>query len=319
MNSWFFFLMLSLSLVAPEASANRLANDGTAGQVSSSVTSPTGESGSGTAPGATPAVAGGVVDTSSAASAPSRGWLGGLAAGLGLVWLATSLGLESGLSQWLLAGLAVVVLAAVVGGCVVWLRNSSATRSGRAGLAFQTAGEAAPARAYSPANVGNDASARPWERSTTGFDVGRVSEAPQASSVHAASGLVAVTQGFDVDAFLKASKDNFIALQAAWDRADVAMLRAMMTDDMLAQIKAQLAAHERDTGVSTTVTDVVMLDASLLGVEQRTDGLVASVEFSGLVREDASAGPSPFREIWSITRPASGHSGWLVAGVQALQ
>ena len=46
---------------------------------------------------------------------------------------------------------------------------------------------------------------------------------------------------------------------------------------------------------------------------------MASVEFSGMIREDASAGPSPFREVWNMTKPKSGHSGWLVAGVQALQ
>jgi predicted lipid-binding transport protein (Tim44 family) len=46
---------------------------------------------------------------------------------------------------------------------------------------------------------------------------------------------------------------------------------------------------------------------------------MASVEFSGMIREDASAGPNPFREVWNITRPKSGSGGWLVAGVQALQ
>jgi predicted lipid-binding transport protein (Tim44 family) len=46
---------------------------------------------------------------------------------------------------------------------------------------------------------------------------------------------------------------------------------------------------------------------------------MASVEFSGMIREDMSSGPSPFREVWNMTRPVSGGSGWLVAGVQALQ
>ncbi len=46
---------------------------------------------------------------------------------------------------------------------------------------------------------------------------------------------------------------------------------------------------------------------------------MASVEFSGMIREDASAGPTPFREVWNMTKPKSGSSGWLVAGVQALQ
>jgi predicted lipid-binding transport protein (Tim44 family) len=37
------------------------------------------------------------------------------------------------------------------------------------------------------------------------------------------------------------------------------------------------------------------------------------------LREEPSAGPNPFRELWSITRPKSGDGGWLVAGVQTLQ
>ena len=45
---------------------------------------------------------------------------------------------------------------------------------------------------------------------------------------------------------------------------------------------------------------------------------MASVEFSGMIREEPSAGPSPFREVWNMTKPKSG-GGWLVAGVQALQ
>ncbi|MBA3595605.1 MAG: Tim44 domain-containing protein, partial [Polaromonas sp.] len=65
-------------------------------------------------------------------------------------------------------------------------------------------------------------------------------------------------------------------------------------------------------------TDVVMLDAKLLGIEELSDVYMASVEFSGMIREDVSTGPSPFREVWNMTKPRSG-GGWLVAGVQALQ
>jgi predicted lipid-binding transport protein (Tim44 family) len=46
---------------------------------------------------------------------------------------------------------------------------------------------------------------------------------------------------------------------------------------------------------------------------------MASVEFSGMIREDQSAGPSPFREVWNMTKPRHRSGGWLVAGVQALQ
>ena len=61
-----------------------------------------------------------------------------------------------------------------------------------------------------------------------------------------------------------------------------------------------------------------MLEAQLLGIEDLGDAYMASVEFNGMIREQPSAGPSPFREVWNMTKPKEG-GGWLVAGVQALQ
>ena len=128
-----------------------------------------------------------------------------------------------------------------------------------------------------------------------------------------------IPAGFDAEGFLKACKTNFVTLQDAWDRSDIQSLRAMMTDDMLAQIKTQLEDREAHTGGTANQTDVVMLDAQLLGIEELNDVYMASVEFSGMIREDAFAGPSPFREVWNMTKSRTGSSGWLVAGVQALQ
>jgi hypothetical protein len=104
-------------------------------------------------------------------AAPKRPWgamLGGLAAGLGLAWLAHSLGLGAGF------------------GNIPADRPAGAGRRGRwrmmrrrkpraptpawrlrlpgRGCQPDDAGVAAQ---YSPANVGNDASARPWERNAT--------------------------------------------------------------------------------------------------------------------------------------------------------
>jgi predicted lipid-binding transport protein (Tim44 family) len=127
-----------------------------------------------------------------------------------------------------------------------------------------------------------------------------------------------VPAGFDAEGFLKACKANFVTLQDAWDRSDIDSLRAMMTDDMLVEIKSQLAQREGGTPGQASKTDVVMLEAQLLGIEDTGGDYMASVEFSGMIREEPSAGPSPFREVWNMTKPKSGHSGWLVAGVQAL-
>ena len=84
----------------------------------------------------------------------------------------------------------------------------------------------------------------------------------------------------------------------------------------LAEMKESFGAMLRQL---PNKTEVVMLEAQLLGIEELDDAYMASVEFSGLIREDASTGPNPFREVWNITRPKNGPGGWLVAGVQALQ
>ena len=128
-----------------------------------------------------------------------------------------------------------------------------------------------------------------------------------------------VPADFDQDGFLGIAKANFVTLQGAWDRADVHALRAMMTDEMVTEIRHQLAEREQHSGGAPNHTEVVMLNAQLLGIEDLGDAYMASVEFSGMIREQPSAGPSPFREVWNMTKPRDGSAGWLVAGLQALQ
>lgn len=258
-----------------------------------------------------------------APAAPKRPWgamLGGLAAGLGLAWLASSLGMGEAFGQVLMLAL----LALLVMGVVGWFMRSRkpAAAASASPFAFQGAGPvpATPAPSYRPENVGNDASARPWERNSMAFDaanppgggsiIGSALTGPQTWGIPA---------GFDSEGFLKAAKTNFTTLQAAWDRSDIPALRAMMTDAMLGEIRNQLAERENHTGGAGNHTEVVMLEARLLGIEELPEEYMASVEFSGMIREEPSAGPSPFREVWNMTKPKSGSSGWLVAGVQALQ
>lgn len=255
-----------------------------------------------------------------AAAAPKRPWgamLGGLAAGLGLAWLASSLGLGEGFAQLLLMGLVVLAVVAVIR--MMSRRRSPVAAPG--GMAYAGADTGAVPRSYSPQNVGNDASARPWERHGPGVDAGTAAGSQGGSMIGSAlAGQQSwgIPAGFDVEGFLAASKRNFVSLQDAWDNSNIPALRAMMTDDMLEQIKSQLAEREQAGGQGSK-TETVTLEAQLLGIEETDGEYMASVEFSGLIREDASMGPSPFREVWNITRPKAGTGGWLVAGVQALQ
>lgn len=273
---------------------------------------------------ATPAAPAQQAAAPAAAAAQKKPWgamLGGLAAGLGLAWLAHSLGFGEGLAQFLMFMLLALAVMVVVG---LVLRKLRSGRQGASSSPFAMQGAGAPSvPQYSPQNVGNDASARPWERQNANFDA----SAPAATSGSMIGSALAGSQStswgipadFDVTGFLDAAKSNFVSLQGAWDRSDIPALRAMMTDEMLVQIQAQLAERESHTGGVNNFTEVLSLDAKLLGIEELEDVYMASVEFSGMIREDQSAGPSPFREVWNMTKPRHRAGGWLVAGVQALQ
>ena len=313
-------LTVALAFTGAEAEAKRMGGGKSVGKQSSNVTQR--EAAPAAARPATPAAA-------PAAAAPKRPWgamLGGLAAGLGLAWLASSLGFGEGMAQFMTFALAALAIMLVVGFVLRYLksRREGAGQSSDSPFAFQNAG-ASPAPGYSPANVGNDASARPWERAGAAFDATPASAGTAAQggsmigSALSVSKSWSVPAGFDSEGFLAACKTNFVTLQGAWDRSDISALRDMMTDEMLGQIKTQLAERESHTGGTVNKTDVLRLDAQLLGIEETSDVYMASVEFSGMIREDESAGASPFREVWNMTKPRHGSGGWLVAGVQALQ
>ena len=323
-----FTLLLAVVLVGVftfDAEARRLGGGKSMGRQSSNVTQrqatpPAAAPGNPSQSAATAGAAGaGTAAAGAAARKPWGAMVGGLAAGLGLAWLAHSLGLGPAFANFLLFMLLGVVILAVIG----MIRRSRAGAQGQ-GLAYQGAGAANPVtpRPYNPTKVGNDASARPWEGQAAQFDAGAAGAAGGSMIGSALSGSQSwgVPADFDIAGFTEAAKRNFITLQDAWDRSDIPALRAMMTDDMLTEIQSQLAERERTaTPGQVNKTDVVMLEAQLLGIEELDDAYMASVEFSGLIREEPSAGPSPFREVWNMTKAKSGGSGWLVAGVQALQ
>lgn len=325
---WSVLLVCAMALSAQDVFAKRMGGGGSFGKQSGNVTqqrntaAPTQSAAPQQAPTqnavARPATA------NPAAAAPKRPWgamLGGLAAGLGLAWLANAMGFGEGFAQFLMFALLAVVVMAVIG--MVMRRRAPAASPTMAyqgaanGAAGHTQFNPVTPRGYKEHNVGNDASARPWERSGPASLDSRSGGSMIGSALQGSQSW-GVPDGFDAEGFLNASKGNFVKLQHAWDRADIPALRAMMTDDMLEQIRSQLAERERAGGAVNT-TEVVMLEAQLLGIEELHDEYMASVEFSGMIREDVSAGPNPFREVWNITRPKNGPGGWLVAGVQALQ
>ena len=119
---------------------------------------------------------------------------------------------------------------------------------------------------------------------------------------------------FDAVSFLRVAKSNFIRLQAAWDKGDTADIREFTTPEVFAEMKMQI--NER--GAQKDYTDVVSIEAELLGIETSETEYLASVKFTGMIKPAPDALAEPFNEVWNLTKPVSGASGWLLAGIQQL-
>jgi predicted lipid-binding transport protein (Tim44 family) len=118
---------------------------------------------------------------------------------------------------------------------------------------------------------------------------------------------------FDEEAFLRAAKTHFIRLQAAWDKQDLKELAEYTTPELFAELSLQL----QDRGAQANYTEVVSLDAELIDLVTEGDRVIASVRFSGLIREGENVEAQPFSEVWHVQRSLSEPgANWYVAGIQ---
>jgi predicted lipid-binding transport protein (Tim44 family) len=123
-----------------------------------------------------------------------------------------------------------------------------------------------------------------------------------------------VPAGFDTDAFLREAKSMFIRMQAAWDKGDVQDLREFTSPEVFAELRMQI--QERS---GNDFTDVVSVDAQLLGLETTERDYLASVQYNAMIRTAPGAAPEPLTEVWNLAKPLSGTGGWVLAGIQQLQ
>ncbi|MGB4765350.1 MAG: TIM44-like domain-containing protein [Rugosibacter sp.] len=222
-------------------------------------------------------------------------WMGpiaGLAAGLGIAALLSHFGLGEGMANFLM--IALLAMAALF-----IIRRFLGSRS--TPLSTQRA---------QPATAGVSIRQEPMHLVGAGETAQAASSASH-SAFPAHSGNNIPTD-FDVEGFLRQAKLNFVRLQAANDRGDMADIRQFSTPEVAAEI--QLQFQERENAAQQT--DIVQLNADLLEVTTEDSQHIASVRFYGQLRETANATPAPFSEVWHLVKPVTGLSGWQVAGMQ---
>lgn len=213
--------------------------------------------------------------------------LGGLAIGglLGAMFAGGGLGGALG-SILMMALLAMVVVFAVR----FFMRGRGAPQPVPAGGPTQYSG------------LGNETVAAPPPSQSAGFE---------AQPVRLAAN---IPVGFDGEGFVRQAKLSYIKMQTANDAGNLAELREFTTPEMFEALKADIDAR----GGAKQFTDVVTLNADLLEVVTEGNTHWASVRFSGLVREVPGQAPASFEEVWNLSKPADGSTGWLLSGIQQM-
>jgi predicted lipid-binding transport protein (Tim44 family) len=239
------------------------------------------------------------------AQAGKRNWMGpiaGIAAGLGIAALMSHLGMGEAFGNFMT--MALMAMAALF--VISWLmkRFSGASQSaGPRGL--QMAGAGAP---YPQTNQFNP----PMQRQANGLN--EASPAYSSPPFSSAPSAAALPAGFDAAGFERIAKMIFIRLQAANDEANIEDIRKFTTPELFASLRLDL----QERGNASQQTDVMQLDAALVDTQQEANQWVASVQFSGLIREDAEAGALPFKELWHLVKPTDDSRDWAIAGITPL-
>jgi predicted lipid-binding transport protein (Tim44 family) len=206
------------------------------------------------------------------------GPVAGLAAGLGLAALFSHLGLGEEFASFFLIALM------IFGALMIYRALGRRAAAAQAGNRLSYAG------------IGSDP------------EIGGRGAAPESASFQSGS----ADTDFDAEAFVRQAKVQFIRLQAAHDAGDLDDIREFTSPEVFAEIRLQLA----DRGPLDQRTDVVDLDAEVVEVVEEATRYVASVRFHGLIREETDGTPVAFDEIWHLSKPRSGTSGWVIAGIQ---
>jgi predicted lipid-binding transport protein (Tim44 family) len=139
---------------------------------------------------------------------------------------------------------------------------------------------------------------------------------PQRSSTRVASNATqgAIPADFPVEGFIRNAKAAFIRLQAANDNKDSNDVREYTSPEIYAEIVMQM----QERGDAVQKTEVLNIQAELLEVNDGAVFTVASVRFTGQLRENNGT-PENIDEVWHIQKHLhDDNAKWLLAGIQQM-
>ena len=226
------------------------------------------------------------------------GMLGGLLGGLLIGGLLSSLfmgnGLASGLLTWLILGAIILFL-------VKMFRRKTPSMQGNA--------QANDGKSSFTDNLQSFAQNN-WGQSN---QAAQTAQPSQLGAFNNASNSNLMASSDTDEDFLREAKVKFIRLQAAYDQQNFEDIREFTSPEVLAEIQMQF----QEQAGAVNQTEVVSLEAELLGTEFEGDIQTSSVKFTGFIKENSDKA-EPLNEIWHFQK--IGEFGqWIVSGVQQIK
>jgi predicted lipid-binding transport protein (Tim44 family) len=248
---------------------------------------------------------------------PSRfggmgGILGGVAAGIGLRYLFSHMGM-GGMGDGLASMLSGILMIAVVGFLVMFLIRRFGSKSNMA---------------YAPATPGifNNANVEPNLNRGWNSTSPSINQEPHFKSSNLATPVlesvghgsnqsdISPSNMSDKESFLQNAKALFIQLQEASDQQNLEKLKEYTTPELFELLRQDMLSRVS----AYSFTQVLTLAADLIAVEEDGKEYLASTRFSGSLREEKVGPISEFQEVWNWVKPIQGNTGWLLCGIQQI-
>lgn len=120
-----------------------------------------------------------------------------------------------------------------------------------------------------------------------------------------------VPAGFDAEEFLRGAKMAYSRMQQSWDKRDLDDISQFATPTVMRELKEQAAEDPNPSR-----TEIMQVNAQVVGAENEGDNMRAQVYFDVLMREDPrQQTPSNVREIWHFLRIGQ-NGNWKLDGIQ---
>ncbi|OUS36090.1 hypothetical protein A9R01_06220 ['Osedax' symbiont bacterium Rs2_46_30_T18] len=123
---------------------------------------------------------------------------------------------------------------------------------------------------------------------------------------------IQVPAWFNEQQFVKGAESHFGNLQQAWDAKNWDEISGYTNADVLAELK-----REREQLADDLYTEVVSVQAQLIGFKEEQGFVVAGIAFTGRIKEDSSLVAKEFDETWHMTRDMQvENADWVIAGIE---